>query len=248
MGKPSGKSLERPAVIARFSGQPAVPRDDRWLRGARRVRWLSCLSLGWMVAEAVVGVLAGAEAHSIGVIAWAFGSGLEAGAAVIVLVRFSGRNRFSDTAERRAQKWVAASFLLLVPYIVYGAVDRLLNGGQPDLTWLAIGLLGSSVVLMPVLGWSKRRLGKRLASGATAGEGTQNWLCAGQGAIALVGLVLGSASAWFVDPLAALLIVAIAAREGVELWHGDRCGPPDGSSVSAPRFGDRADVTSGRFR
>jgi len=58
--------------------------------------------------------------------------------------------------------------------------------------------------------------------------------------------VLGSAGAWFVDPLAALLIVAIAAREGVELWHGERCGPPDGSSVSAHRLGDCADKTSGR--
>lgn len=71
-----------------------------------------------MLAEGIVGIIAGAQAHSIAVIAWAIGSVVEAAAAVIVIVRFTGANRFSDTAERRAQRWVAASFFVLVPYIV----------------------------------------------------------------------------------------------------------------------------------
>ena len=77
---------------------------------------------------------------------------------------------------------------------------------------------------MPVLAWAKRGLGERLGSRATAGEGTQNLLCAAQGAIALVGLLLASAGAGFLDPVAALLIAGIAAREGIELWRGDGCG------------------------
>ncbi len=125
---------------------------------------MSYFSLAWMLAEGAVGVLAGAEAHSIGVIAWAVGSAVEAAAAVIVIVRLTGRNRFSETAERRAQKWVAASFFLLIPYILYEAIAKLINGSQPDRSWLAIGLLGSSIVLMPVLGWGKHRLGERLGS------------------------------------------------------------------------------------
>jgi hypothetical protein len=70
-----------------------------------------------MMAEGIVGLIAGAEAHSIGVIAWAIGAAVETAAAVIVIVRLTGRNRFSETAEQRAQKWVAASFFVLVPYI-----------------------------------------------------------------------------------------------------------------------------------
>lgn len=185
---------------------------------------MSYFSLVWMLAEASIGMLAGAEAHSIGVIAWAVGSAVEAAAAVIVIVRLTGRNRFSETAERRAQRWVAGSFFVLVPYILYEAIAKLIDSSQPKWSWLAIVLLGSSVVLMPALGWANHGLGERLGSGATAGEGTQNLLCAAQGAIALAGLLLASAGAGFLDPAAAVLIAGIAAREGVELWRGDGCG------------------------
>jgi len=210
-----------------LSSVPIAPRgpgrDAEWLRTARRARWLSYFSLVWMMAEGILGLIAGAQAHSIGVIAWAIGSAVEAAAAVIVIVRLTGRNRFSETAEQRAQRWVAGSFFVLVPYILYEAVSKLIGGDEPQRSWLAIGLLGSSIVLMPLLGWAKLRLGKRLNSGATAGEGTQNMLCAAQGAVGLLGLLLGSAGAGFLDPLAALVIAAIAAKEGVELWRGDDC-------------------------
>lgn len=216
--------LELPTIPAPVSRQPAATRDAGWLRAARHARWLSYFSLVWMLAEGAVGVLAGAEAHSIGVTAWAIGSAVEGTAAVIVIVRLSGRNRFSDTAERRAQRWVAGSFFLLIPYILYEAIAKLIDGSQPERSWLAIALLASSVLLMPVLGWGKHRLGERLASDATAGEGTQNLLCAAQGAIALAGLLLASTGAGFLDPVAAVLIAGIAAREGIELWQGDGCG------------------------
>jgi divalent metal cation (Fe/Co/Zn/Cd) transporter len=212
-----------PTVTVVGPGAPAGPRDAGWLRAARQARWLSYVSLVWMLAEGVLGLLAGAQAHSIAVIAWAVGSAVEAAAAVIVIVRFTGANRFSETAERRAQKWVAASFFLLVPFILYEATARLVHGSQPERTWLAVGLLASSLVLMPALGWAKRRLGRRLGSGATAGEGTQNLLCAAQAAIGLIGLLAASAGAAFLDPVAALAIAAIAAREGAELWRGQEC-------------------------
>jgi divalent metal cation (Fe/Co/Zn/Cd) transporter len=171
----------------------------------------------------VLGIIAGAQSRSIAVIAWAIGSAVEAAAAVIVIVRFTGRNRFSQTAERHAQRWVAASFIVLIPYILYEALVRLIHGGQPESNGLAVGLLVSSIVLMPALGWAKHRLGARLESNATAGEGTQNLLCAAQGAVGLTGLLAGSAGAAFLDPVAALVIAAIAAKEGVELWRGESC-------------------------
>jgi len=81
--------------------------------------------------------------------------------------------------------------------------------------------------LMPLLGWAKLRLGGRLDSGATAGEGTQNLLCAAQAAAALVAVAGSGGGLWFLDPLAALVIAGIALREGVEGWRGeDRCCGP----------------------
>ena len=108
-----------------------------------------------------------------------------------------------------------------MPYIVYEALARLAGGEAPEGSWLAVALLVSSIVLMPLLGIAKRRLGERLGSPATAGEGTQNLLCALQGGVGLVGLLAGSAGAGFLDPVAALVIAAIAAREGLALWRGD---------------------------
>lgn len=198
-------------------------RDAAWLREARRARGLSYLSLVWMLAEGIVGIIAGAQAHSIAVIAWGIGSAVEAAAAVVVIVRFTGSNRLSETAERRAQRWVAASFFVLVPYILYESVSKLVAGSQPEGSWLAVALLASSIVLMPALGWAKHRLGKRLGSAATAAEGTQNLVCAAQGVAALVGLLLASAGVRFLDPVAALVIASIAAKEGVELWRGETC-------------------------
>jgi divalent metal cation (Fe/Co/Zn/Cd) transporter len=210
-------------VVAPRSLGGSRTRDAGWLRAARRARWLSYVSLVWMLAEGVGGLIAGAQAHSIAVIAWAIGSAVEAAAAVIVIVRFTGANRFSETAERRAQRWVAGSLFVLVPYILYAAVSKLASGSQPQRDWLAVALLASSIVLMPGLGWAKHRLGRRLDSAATAGEGTQNLLCAAQGAIGLAGLLLASAELGFLDPVAALVIAGIAVWEGVDLWRGDEC-------------------------
>lgn len=216
-------AAELPTLTVVGPTTPTIVRDAGWLRAARQARWLSYVSLVWMLAEGGLGLLAGAQAHSIAVIAWAIGSAVEGAAAVIVIVRFTGANRFSETAEHRAQRWVAASFFVLVPFILYEAGVRLINGSKPERTWLAVALLASSIVLMPVLGWAKHRLGRRLRSGATAGEGTQNLLCAAQGAVGLVGLLVGSAGAGFLDPVAALIIAAIATKEGVELWRGEEC-------------------------
>jgi divalent metal cation (Fe/Co/Zn/Cd) transporter len=197
--------------------------DDRWLRDARRAQALSYLSLVWMLIEGAVGVIAGVQARSVGVLAWAIGSAVEALAAVIVIVRFTGARRFSESAERTAQRWLAASFFVLVPYIVYLAAIELVDHRAPDRSWLAVGLLVSSIALMPGLGLVKRRLGERLGSATTAGEGKQNLLCAAQGAVGLLGLLAGSAGLGPLDPIAALVIALLAGREGLGLWRGEGC-------------------------
>ena len=76
---------------------------------------------------------------------------------------------------------------------------------------------------MPLLGWAKLRLGRRLDSQATAGEGIQNLLCAGQALAALIAVLAAGAGVAVIDPLAAVLIAGIAAKEGAELWRGEEC-------------------------
>ncbi len=194
------------------------------MRAAREARLLAWASLFWMLLEGGLGVLAGVEANSISVLTWAASSAVEGLASAIVIWRFSGRRTMSEHSERRAQRWVAASFFLLAPYFLYEAVVRLINGTQPSAAPLAIALTASSVLLMPLLGWAKLRLGRRLDSQATAGEGIQNLLCAGQALAALIAVLAAAAGVIVIDPLAAVLIAGIAAKEGAELWRGEECG------------------------
>jgi divalent metal cation (Fe/Co/Zn/Cd) transporter len=208
----------------------SVPRRDAgWLRAARRARALSWLSLGWMTLEGVIGILAGATAGSIALVGWGLGSAIEGLAAVIVIWRFTGSRTHSETSERAAQRAVAASFFLLAPYIAVEAIRSLAGGDHPDTSPLGIAITASSVVLMPALGVAKRRLGARLGSGATAGEGTQNLLCAAQGAAVLLGLAANAAfGAWWLDAVIALALAAIALDEGRDAWRGEGCCAPAG--------------------
>ena len=199
--------------------------DERWLRNARYARWLAWASLGWMAAEGVVGLIAGLAAGSIALVGWALGSGIEALASVIVVWRFTGSRMLSGTAERRAQKAVAVSFWLLAPYIAIEAIRDLAAHHPASATLLGIVLTASSLVIMPVLGIAKHRLGARLGSGATAGEGTQNLMCAAQAAGVLLALVVVAVwpGGWPIDPIIALAIAGWSVWEGHRAWRGADC-------------------------
>ena len=205
----------------------APARDDGWLRAAHRARLLSWASLVWMTIEGVVGLAAGFEANSLSLLIWAASSFVEGLASVTIIWRFTGSRMHSATSERTAQRWVAGSFLLLVPYFVYESLDRALNGSDVHANAAGIAVTASAIVLMPALGWAKLRLARRLGSEATAGEGVQNLLCAAQAAAALVALIGAGAGLEILDPIAALVISAIAIRECVGLWRGedDCCAP-----------------------
>ncbi|MGI8614635.1 MAG: cation transporter [Nocardioidaceae bacterium] len=206
------------------SAQPR-PGDPTWLRAAQVARWLAWASLLWMTAEGVLGLISGLAAGSIALVGWALGSAIEGLASVIVVWRFTGARTLSETSERRAQKAVAISFWLLAPYIVIEATRDLITGHRADATVLGIVLTASSLLVMPTLGITKRRLGARLGSEATAGEGTQNLMCAAQAGAVLVGLAVTaewSRGSW-VDPVIALGIAGWSIWEGVEAWRGKAC-------------------------
>jgi len=181
-----------------------------------------------MTIEGVVGLTAGFAADSLSLIIWAASSFVEGLASVTIIWRFTGSRTHSATSERTAQRWVAGSFLLLVPYFLYESIDRLLHGSDIHANALGVAVTVSAIALMPLLGWAKLRLAKRLDSNATAGEGVQNLLCAAQAATALIALIAADAGLGILDPIAALVISAIAVKECTSLWRGesdDCCAP-----------------------
>lgn len=216
------ETAEQPAgcdrTVSVATGQPG------WLQAARQARMLSWFSLIWMTAEGVLGLVAGTRAGSIALIGWALASIIEGAASIIVIWRFTGTRTLSETAEARAHRAVAISFFALAPYIAIEAVYSLATGHESTTTVVGVVVTALSVVIMPGLGLVKRRLGRRLGSGATAGEGTQNLLCAAQGAGVLIGLLVTAAVGWsWLDPVIALGLAAVAVREGREAWRGEDC-------------------------
>jgi divalent metal cation (Fe/Co/Zn/Cd) transporter len=178
-----------------------------------------------MCTEGVIGLWQGLAAGSVALTGWALGSAVEGLASVIVVWRFTGSRTLSETAERRAQRGVAVSFWLLAPYIAVESVRDLIVGHHPEATVTGMVLTAVALLVMPLLGRAKHKLAARLGSAATAGEGTQNFLCAAQAAAVLLGLAVTAAwpATWWLDPAIGLGIAAVAVREGNGSWRGDDC-------------------------
>jgi divalent metal cation (Fe/Co/Zn/Cd) transporter len=203
-----------------------LTRDAEWHQLARWARWLAWVSLTVMLAEGAVGLWQGLAVGSVALTGWALGSAPEALASTMVVWRFTGLRTLSETAERHAQRGVAVSFWLTAPYIAAESVRYLLGEHHADTSAIGMALTAVALVLMPVLGRAKHKLAVRLGSAATAGEGTQNYLCAAQAAAVLGGLAVTAdwRGGWWCDPVIGLVIAAVAVWQGVRSWRGEDCG------------------------
>ncbi len=189
-----------------------------------RARLLAWLGVGWHGVEATIAIAAGAVAGSIALVGFGADSLVESVAGLVLLWRFAGVRAGSDSAERRAQRLIGASFYVVAVYVGVEAVRTLLVADHPAVSWVGIGLSIVTLATMPPLAIAKGRVGERLGSSATKSEGRQNMLCADLSAALLVGLGGNAAfGLWWLDPTVALLIAAAAVREGREAWRGESC-------------------------
>lgn len=200
------------------------PGSAEWVLLARRARLLSWISLGWLGIEGSIAILAAVLAGSVALLGFGIDTAIEALASIIVVWRFSGDRTLSNTAEVRAQKAVAVSFFLLAPYIAAESIRTLVIEHHAETTWLGVTLAAVSLLWCPALGVMKKRLGTRLKSAATTGEGRQNLLCAYLAAAVLLGLLANNLfGIWWLDPTIGLLIAALALKEGQAAWRGQTC-------------------------
>jgi divalent metal cation (Fe/Co/Zn/Cd) transporter len=213
--------MEQALLELEPSSDDAAPSRSDLVRRARLLAWSG---IGWHAVEAAVAVGAGLAASSIALIGFGADSVVESTAGLILVWRFAGGRADSHAAEQRAQRLIGASFFLVAAYVAVQATRTLIAGDKPEASWVGIGLAAVTVVAMPMLAAAKARVGERLGSSATKSEGRQNLLCAYLSAGLLVGLganaVLGW---WWADPGAALLIAAVALREGRDAWRGEAC-------------------------
>lgn len=187
----------------------------------RRARWLAWATVAWNVIEAVVAIAAGAAAGSVALIGFGLDSTIEVASALVILWQYSGAD---EQRERLALKLIAASFFALAGYVAIRALLDLASTNEPDPSAIGIALAVASLIVMPLLAAAKRRTGRRMGSVTVVADSQQTVLCTYLSAVLLVGLVANATvSWWWADALAALVIAALAVREGVDAWRGDTC-------------------------
>jgi len=190
----------------------------------RRAKLLAWGGNSWHLVEFAIAVGAGIAAGSVALIGFGIDSVIEALAGGVIVWLFSGGRGSSHTAERRAQQLIALSYAILVLYIGIEATRDLLGSHHPEVSWVGIGLAAFTAPTMPLLARAKRNVGRKLNSSATVSEASQNMVCAYLSIALLVGLLANALFGWWwADPIAALAIGAVAAREGLESWRGNSC-------------------------
>jgi divalent metal cation (Fe/Co/Zn/Cd) transporter len=214
------------ATNASVTGAPTSSgsAQDR-ARLGRRAQLLAAASVTYNVLEAVVAITAGAVAGSVALVGFGLDSLVEVSSGLVILWQFG--HKLPETRERQALRLIGLSFFALAAYVTVESLRSLSGNARPEASPIGIALAATSLLVMPFLSWAQRRTGRALGSGSVVADSKQTLLCTYLSAVLLVGLVLNATLGWsWADPLAGLVIAAVALKEGLVAWRGDACCVP----------------------
>ncbi|GAA3627791.1 cation transporter [Microlunatus ginsengisoli] len=192
---------------------------------ARRIRLLVAATITYNVIEGVVALTAGAKASSSALIGFGLDSIIEVSSAAAVAWQFAGPD--PRAREQVALKIIAGSFFGLAIIVTIDAVRTLAGSAETAPSAVGLILAALSLAIMPLLSWAQRRAGRELGSASAVADSKQTLLCTYLSAVLLIGLGLNALFGWsWADPVAAMIIAAVAVKEGVDAWRGDACCAP----------------------
>ncbi|GAA4457497.1 cation transporter [Phytohabitans houttuyneae] len=210
----------------------AAPPSARQRVLARRVRLLVAATIAYNSVEAAVAITAGSLASSTALVGFGLDSVIEVSSAAAVAWQFTAADH--RRRERTALRVIAFSFFALAAYVTVESVRALAGGERAEHSTVGIGLAAVSLAVMPVLSAAQRRAGRELGSASAVADSRQTLLCTYLSAVLLAGLVLNSLFGWWwADPAAALVIAAVAVKEGRDAWRGIACCPQCTPAVRA---------------
>lgn len=192
----------------------------------RRGKRLEYATIGYNSLEGIVAIAAGLIAGSVALVGFGLDSVIEviSGATLLWRLHADVDEERRERVERRALRIVGWSFLLLAAWVTFDAGKAIVRREPPDESTLGIAIATLSLVVMPLLVRAKRRVAAAIGSRALDADATQTALCTYLSAILLGGLLLNAlAGWWWADPVAALVMVPIIVREGLEGIRGERC-------------------------
>jgi divalent metal cation (Fe/Co/Zn/Cd) transporter len=192
----------------------------------RHGKRLEYFTIAWNSLEGLVGIVAGTIAGSISLIGFGMDSFIEVTSGAVMLWRMSvdAQEQTRARNERLSLRIVGICFLALAVYVTYEAVSDLVGKKAPEHSIPGLALACVSLIVMPILSNAKRRVATELGSAAMHADAKQTDFCVYLSAILLLGLVLNAALGWWwADPVAALIMTPIIAKEGIEGLKGEVC-------------------------
>jgi divalent metal cation (Fe/Co/Zn/Cd) transporter len=193
---------------------------ERRERLHRRVRFIVAFTITYNVIEAVVAITAGVLASSAALIGFGLDSVVEVLSAVAVAWQFTRKD--PERWEKATVRAIGLAFFALAAYVSIDAIVSLISQEGPEHSPLGIGITALSLLVMPVLAWFETRTGRELGSKSVLADARQLLLCVYLSGAVFVGLIVNSLFGWWwADSVAALIVAALAVREGIEAWRGD---------------------------
>ncbi|MDT0347588.1 cation transporter [Streptomyces litchfieldiae] len=213
------------------------PAPARRVALARRIRLLVVATIAYNVVEAIVAITAGTVASSTALIGFGLDSVVEVASATAVAWQFAARDHaVREARERTALMIIAVSFFALAAWVGLDAARALAGAGEAERSVPGIVLAALSLAVMPFLSAAQRRAGRELGSASAVADSKQTLLCTYLSAVLLIGLILNATLGWsWADPFAALVIAAIAVKEGRDAWQGKGCCAAPAAAIPAPR-------------
>jgi divalent metal cation (Fe/Co/Zn/Cd) transporter len=216
------------------------PAPARRAELTRRIRFFAAATISYNVIEAAVSLWAGGVADSSALIGFGLDSVIEVASAVALSWQFSAKD--PERREHLTLRMIAVSFFALAAFVAADAARSLAGAGAAQHSPAGIVIAALSLAIMPVLSGLQRRAGRELGSKTAVADSKQTLLCTYLSAVLLAGLVLNSTLGWWwADAGAALVIAAIAVREGVNAWRGDVCCSVPHTCTETGHAGSTAD-------
>jgi divalent metal cation (Fe/Co/Zn/Cd) transporter len=186
-------------------------------RLVRRGFWLEYASMVWMTAEAAVGIGAGVAAGSVALTGFGLDSVIEFAAAGVVVWQLRGQGR-----QTRAVRLIGVTFFVLAAYLAVEGIGDLAGDARPGHSVPGLAVAAAALVVMPGLAVAKRRTGQALGNKTLIADSAETAFCAFTSAATLLGTGLNAwLGWWWADPAAALVIAALAVKEGFETWENE---------------------------
>jgi divalent metal cation (Fe/Co/Zn/Cd) transporter len=169
--------------------------------------------------EAGVAITAGVIASSIALVGFGLDSVIELFSAGIVVWQLRGGG---EERETRAVRLIGLTFFALAAYLAADSIHDLVSHARPEQSGPGLAITAAALLVMPGLAIAKHRTGQALGNRTLIADSAETAFCAFTSAATLIGLGFNAWLGWWcADPAAALVIAALAVKEGMEAWEHD---------------------------